>query len=88
MTPTHKAALSPFLVATKHRGKPVGAEWWKELFEGGIALARRQYDAGVVEMCQGYDAGTYYLYAIPRVKQVEQDDAYKFSVWLGDEAYA
>ena len=45
---------------------------WPELDREIIEKARLDYDAGVIEMCQGRDGDWIILYAIPRTKVTER----------------
>lgn len=52
-----------FMVAHRHVDAPV----WPTEFEGKIQDARRKYEEGTHEMCQGRDLRGYFvLYLIPR----------------------
>ena len=57
--------------------------WWKEKDQKVIEDARRSYDAGLIEMCQGRDGDTMILYVIKRKVPDEKRHPY-FSAKLGD----
>lgn len=57
--------LRKYIVSVRHSGNP---QWPKE-DEAKIEKARSDWEAGMVEMCQGRDRGWVIQYSIPRKKR-------------------
>lgn len=74
-----RKSLRPYIVARK------GAdEAWKEEDKEAIEKARVEYDAGLVELCQGRDSDFIILYAVKRKKPAKRSYKY-FEIIEEDE---
>lgn len=70
-----RPGLEGFVVAVKRAGAA-----WPEKYKGAIEKARRKYDAGTHEMCQGRKDGWVILYLIPRIIPVRPRDYFSSMV--------
>lgn len=65
--------LRKYIVATKHVDHP----WNQE--DPAIVEAKKAYDDGLVEVCQGRDGFNIILYAIPRKERDTREDRVYFA---------
>jgi hypothetical protein len=67
-----QAGMEQYVVAKKRHDKA-----WPEKYREAIKLARRKYDRGTHEMCQGRTGEFTVLYLIPRLVPVSARDYFR-----------